>query len=385
MGRPSSCRPLILECLESRRLLAHNVGHSPGGGGKPNNGPSADADIELVGGALTIVGSKRNDRIIVDSDGTNVTVTFNKLTESFAVADVTSISIDGGKGNDRIEIAAELTGSATVTGGAGNDRITGGGGSDTLSGDAGNDWIFGGDGDDLIDAGAGNDHLLGDAGNDELLAGAGNDALNGGEGDDILRGGAGHDKARGGAGDDELFGEANKDLLWGDDGNDFLDGGDDKDHLRGGNGDDILSGAAGNDHLDGGAGTNQLDGGEGKDKEVNGTPIDLDQVLSAALTSATVATATGTATFGFTTAEGAAESELVVTVQGYTASSVLDVSVNGTVIGQITTDASGNGTLVASTDPTDDTELQIPDGLSITEGATVLVATDLTGTLAVVV
>src|SRR5687768_2652795 len=123
MGRPSSRRRLFLECLESRRLLAHNLGHSPAGhgGGNPNNGPSPDADIELVGGALTIVGSKRNDRIIVDSDGTNVTVTFNKQTETFALADVTSISIDGGKGNDRIEIAAELTGSATVTGGAGND------------------------------------------------------------------------------------------------------------------------------------------------------------------------------------------------------------------------------------------------------------------------
>lgn len=385
MSRPSLRRQLFLECLENRRLLAHNIGHNPGNGGNPNNGPSQDASIELVGGALTIVGSNKNDRIAVASDGTTLTVKFNKQTETFAAADVTSISIDGGNGNDRIDIGAEVTASATVAGGAGNDRIHGGDGSDILSGDAGNDWLWGGGGDDVLDAGAGNDKLFGEEGNDELLAGAGNDALDGGEGDDILSGGDGHDRARGGAGDDQIFGEGNKDLLYGNDGNDFLDGGDDKDHLLGGNGDDILVGGAGNDHLNGGAGTNLLDGGEGKDKEVNGTPVDLSQMLSAALTSATVLTASGTATFGFTTADGAPEFELNVTVQGYTADAVLDVSIDGTVIGQITTDASGNGTLVASTDPTDASELQLPDGLSITAGSTVLVATDLTGTLAVVV
>jgi Ca2+-binding RTX toxin-like protein len=380
MGRPSLRRPFF-ECLESRRLLAHNIGHNPGGG-KP---PASDDGIELVSGALTITGSNKSDRIVVSSDGTNVTVKFNKQTETFLATDVTSITIDGGSGNDKIDIAEEVTGTATITGGAGNDRINGGGGADDITGDAGNDWLWGGGGDDLIDAGAGNDKLFGELGNDELLAGAGNDAVDGGEGDDIANGGDGHDRIRGGAGDDQLFGEGNKDHLFGDDGNDFLDGGDDKDHLFGGNGDDILSGGAGNDQLDGGAGNNQLDGGEGTDKEVNGTPIDLDQVLSAALTSATVVTATGTATYAFTTAEGAPESELVVAVTGYTASSVLDVSVGGTVIGQITTDASGNGTFTASTNPTDATEALIPGTLSITSGSTILVATDLTGTLAVVV
>ena len=367
MDRSSLRRRLFVECLETRRLLAADFGRHPHGGppGKADDGPSEPAGIELESGALTITGSNKNDRIDISSDGTNVTVTFNKETESFLATDVTSITIDGGRGNDRITIDEEVTGTATITGGAGNDRITGGGGADDITGDAGNDWLFGGDGDDLIDGGAGNDKVFGDLGNDELI------------------GGDGHDRLRGGEGDDLLSGEENKDHLFGDEGNDFLDGGDDKDHLFGGDGDDILSGGDGNDHLNGGAGTNQLDGGEGKDKEVNGTPIDLDEVLSAALTSATVPTATGTATFGFTTAEGAPESELNVTVTGYTASSTLDVSVNGTVIGQITTDASGNGTFTASTAPTDATEALIPGTVTIEEGAIVLVGTDLTGALAV--
>jgi hypothetical protein len=58
--------------------------------------------------------------------------------------------------------------------------------------------------------------------------------------------------------------------------------------------------------------------------------------------------------------------------------------VTSTVLGQITTDADGIGTFTASTNPTDATEAQIPDTLSIQAGMIVLVATDLTGTLAVV-
>jgi Ca2+-binding RTX toxin-like protein len=377
MGRPSLRRQFVFECLESRRLLAHNVGHTPGGG---NPHLSAEDCIVLTGDALSITGGQRNDRIVVSSDGTTLTVTCNKQTETFdlAMSPVASITIDGKSGNDRITVAEEVTGS-TITGGG---KTASSGGGTTPSRGCRQRLVWGG-GADTIDAGAGNDHVFGDEGDDTLTAGAGNDAVNGGDGDDVVNGGDGHDRLRGGAGDDQLFGEGNKDQLFGDDGDDFLEGGDDKDHLFGGAGDDILSGGAGNDHLDGGTGSNQLDGGEGTDKEVNGTPVDLSQVLSATLTSATVAAAMGTATFAFTTAEGAPEFELNVTVSGYTASSMLDVSVNGTVIGQITTDMSGNGTFTASTNPTDATEAQIPATLSIQAGMIVLVSTDLTGTLAV--
>ena len=374
MGCPLPRRPFF-ESLESRRLLAHNIGHNPGRGNPHQGDP-----IEIVGGVLTIAGTSKGDRIVLSSDGTNVTATINKQTSTFLLSDLASISIDGGKGNDRIDIASSITGSATITGGAGNDRIHGGGGADTITGDAGNDWLWGGDGDDLLDAGAGNDHLFGELGSDQLLAGAGNDALDGGEGNDILDGGAGHDQLRGGLGDDQLFGGAGKDLIYGNDGNDFLDGGDDKDHLLGGNGDDTLAGGAGNDQLDGGAGTNLLDGGEGTDKLKNGTEVDLGAALAATLVSPTAGT--GTASFAFTTAEGAAEFELQASVTGAAASTLLPVSINGTSVGTLLTDASGNGSVVFSTNPNQPDEVLLT-GVSIVEGSTISVG-DLSGVFALV-
>jgi Ca2+-binding RTX toxin-like protein len=351
--------------------LAHVAGHNPGGGN-----PHQGEPIAIVGGVLTILGTSKSDRIVVSSDGTNVTATFNKQSESFLLADFTSISIDGAGGNDRIDIASDLVVNATITGGAGNDRIQAGGGIDTITGDAGNDWLRGGDGDDSIDAGAGNDHVFGQLGNDELLAGAGNDAMDGGDGDDSLDGGDGHDRLRGGLGDDTILGGGNKDHLYGDAGNDFLDGGDDKDHLFGGIGDDILAGGAGNDHLDGGPGTNLLDGGEGTDKLRNGEEIDLSAVLVAPLTGAS---GTGTATFAFTTAEGSPEFELTISVPT-APNTALAVAVNGTSLGTLTTDATG--TIVLSTNPTDPTEVLLT-GVSIEAGSTITVG-DLTGTFALV-
>ena len=374
MARPLQRRPSI-ELLESRRVLAHNVGHSPGGGNPHQGDP-----IEIVGGVLTIEGTSKSDRITLSSDGTNVTATFNKQTETFLLADLTSISIDGAGGNDRIDIANSILANATITGGPGNDRIQAGGGIDTITGDAGNDWLRGGDGDDSIDAGAGNDHVFGELGIDTLLAGAGNDEVNGGDGNDSLDGGAGHDRLRGGLGDDTLLGGAGKDQLRGDDGNDFLDGGDDKDHLLGGNGDDILVGGAGNDQLDGGPGTNLLDGGEGTDKLKNGTEVDLSAVLAATLVSPTAGT--GTANFAFTTAEGSPEFELAISVTGAALSTALPIVVNGTSVGTLTTDASGNGSIVLSTNPTDPTEVLLA-GVTIAAGSTITVG-DLAGTFALV-
>lgn len=58
----------------------------------------------------------------------------------------------------------------------------------------------------------------------------------------------------GGSGNDELRGQFLNDLLEGNDGNDQLYGGFGNDVLRGGNGDDMLDGGGGDDLLDGGAG-----------------------------------------------------------------------------------------------------------------------------------
>ena len=194
-NRPTG-RRVSFEALENRRVL----------------------DASLVGGVLAIQGTNHKDVIQVTSDGSNLTVTIHGKSTAFAVADVQSIEIKGGNGNDTITLDQTVLVPATIEGGNGNDVIQGG---------AGNDTIFGGNGKDLIDGGAGTDQIHGGNGKDDL---------------------------HGGDGDDQLFGENGKDVLNGDLGNDDLHGGNGPDQLFGGDGDDLLDGGRGPDLLDGGAG-----------------------------------------------------------------------------------------------------------------------------------
>jgi Ca2+-binding RTX toxin-like protein len=384
-------RRAFFEPLETRRVLAALV------------------DVDFTGGVLTIVGSNKSDKILVDSDGTNLTVTANGQTQSFSLAPVdpsdpstavtvSSISIDGGKGNDWIRLGAAITADATILGGDGNDRIfsgagndtidagkgndrvRGGGGNDTIYLWQGNDWAWGEDGDDKIYADVGNDKIFGDAGNDELWCWNGNDGANGGDGDDIVHGEDGHDRLRGGAGNDQLYGEGNKDLMWGEDGDDYLQGDDDKDKLWGGNDDDILSGGAGNDHLNGGSGEDFLDGGEGNDHEKDGDSVDLETELAVDVTSPSGARLQ--ASFEFENEDGTPEMELEVMVSGLAASTGYNLLIGSTVV-PFTTDGSGNATLKFSSNPDEVDELPFPAGSVVTAGTTISVeGTDLSGTFA---
>ncbi len=77
--------------------------------------------------------------------------------------------------------------------------------------------------------------------------------------------------------DDKLEGDAGDDQLSGGDGSDLLDGGDGNDSLTGGAGNDTLSGGAGNDTLAGGTGDNVIEGGLGTDTVVfDGTSSDYE-------------------------------------------------------------------------------------------------------------
>ena len=75
--------------------------------------------------------------------------------------------------------SAEADGRFLITGGAGNDSITAGAGADTISGGAGSDTLLGGGGNDTLSGGNGDDMLSGGAGTDGLLGGAGNDVFAG--------------------------------------------------------------------------------------------------------------------------------------------------------------------------------------------------------------
>ena len=246
------------------------------------------------------------------------------------------VIVDGGDGNDLINLAA-LSNDASVDGGAGNDTIFGGSGNDTLRGSAGEDSIRGGAGDDMLFGGAQADELFGEDGNDVVRGqGSSADAVSGGAGDDTLDGGMGTDflveyvtdsyilsdasatglgndtlidieRARisansannliettafssdvsigGGDGDDtiltgdgndRLYGEGGDDVLSGGRGNDALFGGSGSDDLNGGDGNDILRGNGGSgDRLTGGAGNDILDGGSGNDRIVESVDANI--------------------------------------------------------------------------------------------------------------
>ncbi|WP_287627446.1 MULTISPECIES: Calx-beta domain-containing protein [unclassified Microcystis] len=97
--------------------------------------------------------------------------------------------IDGGGGNDRIDIAPGYSGNivfpATITG-IESVIVPGSGGDDYLIGDDGNDSLNGQDGNDTLEGRGGNDNLLGGTGNDVIYTGLGIDTVDGGEGIDHL-------------------------------------------------------------------------------------------------------------------------------------------------------------------------------------------------------
>jgi Ca2+-binding RTX toxin-like protein len=161
--------------------------------------------------------------------------------------------------------------------------------------------------------------------------GAGNDSLTGGSGDDTLIGGNGKDTLNGGAGNDRLIGG---------NGDDVLIGGLGDDTLKGGPGNDELHGGLGQDTLDGHPGHDSLNGDGGFDTYQHGTAASTDVRLVAQLTGS--GGATGIAEFNSTTAD------FELQVQGGPASRSLDVSIDGTKVGTVTTDATGNGVLEMS-------------------------------------
>lgn len=166
-------------------------------------------------------------------------------------AGVSEIRVDAGDGGDVVALGPTIAAKATITDGAGDDRVTGGGG---------NDVFVGSPGDDVLDGGAGNDSF-GDAGGlgaDTLVGGPGTDTANYSargtalvvSSDDVPGDGAP------GEGDDV---RSDVEVLLGGPGADRLTGGDGNDTLRGNGGDDVLDGGRGSDVLEGGSGEDTAD------------------------------------------------------------------------------------------------------------------------------
>jgi uncharacterized delta-60 repeat protein len=199
--------------------------------------PPASAQVELIGGKLTVLGTSASDVITIDSKTAGkVTVTANGVTQSFTSSAVATIEILAGGGNDLVDstsLAARMTGDVdfpvTIDGGAGDDVLLGHQGRDRITGASGNDRIFGAGGDDWL------------SGNAQT------DKANGGDGNDSIFGNGGSDRLEGGAGNDTIFGGDQPDGIGGDDGNDSLSGEGGHDRINGGAGADFMSGGGGND------------------------------------------------------------------------------------------------------------------------------------------
>jgi Ca2+-binding RTX toxin-like protein len=221
--------------------------------------------------------------------------------------DVGQVAIEGGPGNNFIQVDPSVTRNMFLYGGPGHNTLMAGSGSDTLVGGPGSSVLYGGIGDDFLyggdmpaqdqqpvldSAGTVTDHqpapgrntLIAGSGNDRLFAGPGGDLLIGGRaalenGACVLLPGAGRDVLEGGAGNDLLIAGSDSPgaALVAGTGNDTLVGGPGEDIMTGGPGNDLLLGGnlfnvmygdpsgAGNNTLVGGAGLNIESGGEGND------------------------------------------------------------------------------------------------------------------------
>jgi Ca2+-binding RTX toxin-like protein len=205
----------------------------------------------------------------------------------------------------------EFSGSLSVLGRGGDDRLLGGIGANGLLGGGGNDLLVGGPGRDEFANGQGDDVALGNAGGDAFYDGRGDDRQRGADGHDTFFGILGRGNVfAGGSGSDtftnhtltsmtlsdgrvssgheiarlrsighatliivgavdvvrldasRFSGDAQMTGYFGDD---VLIGGSGDDVLLGLEGDDRLSGGAGRDSLFGGLGTDACDGGPGSD------------------------------------------------------------------------------------------------------------------------
>jgi len=102
--------------------------------------------------------------------------------------------------------------------------------------------------------------------------------------------------------------------------------------------------------------------------------------LAAQLTDSN-SSATGKAVFTtITHADGTTDQILRVRVTGADANATLDVSIDGTSVGSITTDDNGNGHLILSSNPHNSDVGQLPAGLNVTSTSTITVGTSISGT-----
>lgn len=129
----------------------------------------------LADGVLTVIGTTKNDTIVVSlsKDGETITVSESSgsrfrrsapAKSSFSASEVTSVVIDAGAGNDKVSLrgarGTPFSIAASISGGDGDDDLIGGSGDDSISGGAGDDKLVGGEGVDTLNGGDGDDLII---------------------------------------------------------------------------------------------------------------------------------------------------------------------------------------------------------------------------------
>jgi Ca2+-binding RTX toxin-like protein len=145
---------------------------------------------------------------------------------SCGLAEASSVVVEMGPADDKIEVLDPLPVPLTAYLGAGSDKLIGNSEADTCypQGTARNRCIGGG-GNDICIAAPVNTDCVGEGGNDICKMGGGSDGCWGGPGDDVCLMGPGQDGCHGEAGNDRLYGGPSPDQLYGGPGYDYCDGG----------------------------------------------------------------------------------------------------------------------------------------------------------------
>jgi Ca2+-binding RTX toxin-like protein len=131
---------------------------------------------DKVGSDGIVRGTPKNDTITVHDNWANEIVTVNGKSCLFdSSAHLNPLSIQAGKGDDKITVDATSNSRHILSGNAGNDTIYGGNGDEEIWGDAGQDRLYAGAGMDTIRGGSSNDIIDGGAGKDSIFAEGGKD------------------------------------------------------------------------------------------------------------------------------------------------------------------------------------------------------------------
>lgn len=158
-----------------RHVAAHFLRRVPGA-----------ATSKLINGELMVYGTSRSDSIQVTQRAGELFVTANgRSLGQFVLSHVTHVVVDGGAGNDIVQLIG-VTVDSDLYGGSGADVLIGGHGADRIFGEDGPDILWGRTGADLLDGGAGRNVVIGNNTSNIPLILRGLDHLFGGHGLDRL-------------------------------------------------------------------------------------------------------------------------------------------------------------------------------------------------------